>query len=287
VLTVGAQQGMIQVGKERGAHMRRFVLAGFALTLFAGGAGAAERHHVLPSPYQEKETELRVLLPDRMRADTAYPAVYILPLLPIGSPKSARYGDGFDEVRRHDLHNKYDAIFISPDMHTHPWYADHPSLKDQRQESHVVGVVVPFVDAAYPVLTKPEGRYLIGMSASGWGAANLILRHPGVFGKAAIWDAPLMLAEPRWNILRQLGNRAAFDLHRFDRLVSAAKAKPQQIILVGCFQFCDFHKQAEAVMQREAIPHTVGVTTPRPHLWTSDWLPAAAEALFGARVASR
>ena len=36
----------------------------------------------------------------------------------------------------------------------------------------------------------------IGFSKSGWGAFSLLLRHPEVFGRAAAWDAPLMLEQP-------------------------------------------------------------------------------------------
>jgi hypothetical protein len=41
------------------------------------------------------------------------------------------------------------------------------------------------------------GLLLLGFSKSGWGALfSLLLRHPDVFGKAAAWDAPLVMDSP-------------------------------------------------------------------------------------------
>ena len=54
-------------------------------------------------------------------------------------------------------------------------------------------VVVPFVEKSYPVPAKCDSRLLLGFSKSGWGAWSLLLRHPDVFGRAAAWDAPLMM----------------------------------------------------------------------------------------------
>ena len=64
------------------------------------------------------------------------------------------------------------------------------------QEKYLLEDVLPLVEGSYPVETGPDGRLLVGFSKSGWGAWSLLLRHPGVFGKAAAWDAPLMQDAP-------------------------------------------------------------------------------------------
>ena len=85
---------------------------------------------------------------------------------------------------------------MAPTFSHLPWYADHPTDPDIRQESYLLEVVIPFIEANYPARADRRGRLLLGFSKSGWGAYSLLLRHPDVFGKAAAWDAPLMMSEP-------------------------------------------------------------------------------------------
>ena len=62
--------------------------------------------------------------------------------------------------------------------------------------SVALGECMGVVGAFNPVQTVPAGRLLLGFSKSGWGAFSLLLRHPDVFGRAAAWDAPLMMNKP-------------------------------------------------------------------------------------------
>jgi hypothetical protein len=82
---------------------------------------------------------------------------------------------------------------VAPTFSHLPWYADHPTDKEIRQETYLLRVVLPLVERTYPVQSQLEGRLLIGFSKSGFGAWTLLLRHPEVFGRAAAWDAPLMM----------------------------------------------------------------------------------------------
>ncbi len=100
------------------------------------------------------------------------------------------------EVKKLDLHNKIGVIFVVPTFSHLPWYADHPTKPEVRQETYFVKVVVPFIDKTYPVKAEAAGRLLLGFSKSGWGAWSLLLRHPDLFSKAAAWDAPLMMDKP-------------------------------------------------------------------------------------------
>ncbi len=147
--------------------------------------------HSVRSPYQAGETEIRVLLPDGWEeANRLYPVVYVLP---VEARNERRYGDSLLEVKRHGLHNEFQAIFVAPSFSHLPWYADHPSNPEIRQETYFLRVVVPWIEGRYPARTEPEGRLLLGFSKSGCGAWSLLLRHPDLFGKAAAWDAPLSL----------------------------------------------------------------------------------------------
>lgn len=161
--------------------------------------GPAERDkhgflvHTVKSPYQAGTTHIRVLLPDKLEKDKRYPVIFVLP---VEAGMENRFGDGLVEIQRRDLHNKYQAIFVAPTFSHLPWYADHPSKADIRQETYLLQVVLPFVEKTYPVIPGSRGRLLLGFSKSGWGAFSLLLRHSTLFGKAAAWDAPLMMLEP-------------------------------------------------------------------------------------------
>lgn len=197
----------------------RFLLLALCISLAAQRpAAAAEpwQTYQLPSRFQEKTTKVRVLLPGDFDANKRYRLSTSCRSLVDGDERATRFGDGLEEIEALDLNDIYDAIFVAPSFTRHPWYSDHHTRIDIRQESHLLNVVVPFIDANYPVVPGREGRLLMGFSASGWGAAGLALRNPGVFARAAVWDAPLMQDTPRWSMLTVLGNRENFEYHRVE-----------------------------------------------------------------------
>jgi enterochelin esterase-like enzyme len=55
-------------------------------------------------------------------------------------------------------------------------------------ESYVVDDVVPWVDAHLSTLRGPQGRALEGLCAGGFGAVDIGLRHPGMFGTLGSWE---------------------------------------------------------------------------------------------------
>ena len=54
-------------------------------------------------------------------------------------------------------------------------------------EDYVVQDVVPWVDANLPAIPTARGRALEGLSAGGFGAVDIGLRHPGLFGTLGSW----------------------------------------------------------------------------------------------------
>src|SRR5262249_36502177 len=99
--------------------------------------------HEVRSPYQAGATQIRVLLPDKVEERQRYPVVFVLP---VEAGQESRYGDGLLEVKKHDLHNKLRAVFVAPTFSHLPWYADHPTKADTRQETYFLKVVVPFIE---------------------------------------------------------------------------------------------------------------------------------------------
>jgi len=55
-------------------------------------------------------------------------------------------------------------------------------------ESFVIQNVVPWVDAHLSTVRGPQGRALEGLCAGGFGAIDIGLRHPGVFGTLGSWE---------------------------------------------------------------------------------------------------
>lgn len=71
-------------------------------------------------------------------------------------------------------------------------------------ESYLVDGVVPWVDAHLPTVATSAGRTLAGLSAGGFGAVDIALRTPTLFGRVESWsgyftplrDGPFRRASP-------------------------------------------------------------------------------------------
>jgi esterase/lipase superfamily enzyme len=237
--------------------------------------------HTVASEYQSGTTEIRVLLPDKRAKGARYPVVYVLP---VEARDENHYGDGLLEVRRHDLHNARSAIFVAPTFSDLPWYADHPSNPEIRQETYFLKVVVPFVESRYPARAERDGRLLLGFSKSGWGAWSLLLRHPDVFGKAAAWDAPMMLDRPGlYGSGPIFGTTENFEHYQITKLLDRRASQlrdRERLILLGYGNFRREHEAVHAFMRDRAIPHVFEDGPKREHRWESGWVPEAVKRLI-------
>ena len=237
--------------------------------------------HTVESPYQPDKTEIRVLVPGEMAKGKQLPVIYVLPVEP---HRENRFGDGLVEVRKHDLHNKHRVIFVAPTFAQLPWYADHPCDASIRQESLFVKVVVPFVEKTYPASTNRADRRLLGFSKSGWGAWSLLVRHPEMFGRAAAWDAPLMMSE-----IGLYGNRDILGSHEkflqyspaeLLRSPAASLREHKRFVLTGYGNFREHHRQAHTLLDELNIPHVYRDGPQREHNWHSGWVTEAVDLLM-------
>lgn len=238
--------------------------------------------HKIDSPYQAGQTEIRVLLPDQMEEGKQYPVIYVLP---VEAGQESRYGDGLLEVQKHKLHNQHQAIFVAPTFSQLPWYADHPTKPEIRQETYFTKVVVPFVEKTYPASKEAEDRLLLGFSKSGWGAWTLLLRHPQTFGRAAAWDAPLMMSEiGKYGNGPVFGTQENFEKYRpADMLREKAEhlRGEKRLILTGYGNFREHHQQTHNLLDGLKIPHEYQDGPTRKHDWHSGWVTEAVELLIG------
>jgi hypothetical protein len=241
--------------------------------------------HVVESDYQDKPTTIRVLLPGKMEQGRRYRVLYVLP---VEAGNEKRFGDGLLEVKKLGLPDRYGLICVQPTFARLPWYADHPTDPKIRQESYFLKVVVPFVEEKYPALARPEGRLLLGFSKSGWGAFSLLLRHPDVFGKAAAWDAPLMMDAPgKYGSGEIFGTKDNFEHYRVIRLLEAKAGKlgdGKRLAVLGYGGFRADHKAVHALMEQGKVEHEYADGPPRKHDWHSGWVAEAVEFLVKPRT---
>lgn len=239
--------------------------------------------HRVESAYQRGATEIKVLLPDNIEKQVRRRVMYVLP---VEAENGTRWGNSLAEVQKLKLHNRFGLIVVAPTFSDLPWYADHPAMTKVRQETYFVKVVVPFIDRAYPTIASAEGRWLLGFSKSGWGAWSLLLRHPNTFGKAAAWDAPMMMDSPdRFGMKEIVGTQENFDRYRITSLLrgSAADLAGQlpRLILSGYGNFRSDHERLHAWMGQQRIPHLYRDGPQREHAWGSGWMSEAVELMAG------
>jgi S-formylglutathione hydrolase FrmB len=232
--------------------------------------------HAAQSHYQAGKTEIRVLLPDRLEKGKRYSVIYVLP---VEARNESHYGDGLLEVKKHDLANQHRAVFVAPTFSHLPRYADHPSKADIRQETYFLKVVLPLIEKKYPVNAEASGRLLLGFRKSGWGAFSLLLRHPEFFGKAAAWDAPLMMDQPnRYGMGEIFGTQENFEKYQITKLLERRAdelREGKRLILLGYGNFRDHHQKAHAVMDKLKISHDYRDGPAPKHEWSSGWVPEA------------
>lgn len=261
-----------------------FIIACFLLAFFSTAVRAdvdpkpkidehGFRCHRVECEYQSGPTEIKVLLPDRMEPGKRYPVVYVLP---VEAKNGKTFGNGLAEIKKRDLHNKLGVICVEITFSHLPWYADHPSDPKIRQESYFLKVVLPFVEENYPAIKERSGRLLLGFSKSGYGAISLLLRHPDIFGKAAAWDAPLMMAAPnRFGMEGIYGNQENFEKYRLTKLLEAGAkelGKSPRLALLGYDNFREHHKEAHALLDKLGIAHEYRDEKKSPHTWHSGWV---------------
>jgi S-formylglutathione hydrolase FrmB len=99
------------------------------------------------------------------------------------------------------LHDRFDAliargcaemILVMPDCFTRfggSQYINSGALG--RYEDHVIGELVPFIDARYRTRPGPSSRGVMGKSSGGYGALVLAMRHSDVFGALACHSGDL------------------------------------------------------------------------------------------------
>ncbi len=250
---------------------------------FAQNRAHGIRSYRIHSPFQADSTTVRVLLPDNYDVDRLFRVLYVLP---VKENNDHKYGDGLEEIRKYDFHNRHELICVAPEFTTLPWYVNHPSDSSRQDEDHFLQTVLPFIEDHFSAMPTKEGRLLIGFSKSGWGAFTLLLRHPLVFEKAAGWDigarvdlGPMDKRTRHERILEIFGGATNFEKYRISTLLKTQGdlLGPEERLFyyntggVRASAGLEMHR----LMLALEIPHRYLFETKRKHRWNSGWIPQA------------
>jgi len=180
-------------------------LAGFA-PVSAGPDGGTVWQGRIPNAAVAWDTRASaVYLPPRYDPSRRYPVVYLLHGMrgsPSGFWDSLRLADVADGLIATGQTAPFIAVMPVAGPLVHPGRGEWAGV----WEDYVVRDVVPWVDAHLPTLPGARNRALEGLSAGGYGAIDIGLRHPGLFGMLGSWggyfapvfrDGPFAHATPR------------------------------------------------------------------------------------------
>jgi enterochelin esterase-like enzyme len=191
---------------------------------------------------------------------TRYPVVYLLHGLPAGA--SGYLGVGFVEQALDATGSP--AILVAPqgstDSKTDPEYLD--SGPGNRWDTAITNELVHAVDARFRTIASRTGRALVGVSAGGYGAMHLTLKHLNLFAAVESWSGYFHPTDPTGTKRLDLGSAAAnagADVHR---QLQANRArlrvlKPFIAFYVGQddTRFRAENQQLNLELSRAGIPH--------------------------------
>ncbi len=229
--------------------------------------------HRVSCPWQTDKTLIRVLVPTDLKERETLRVLFVLP---VEGDEGKRWGNGLEEIRKLKLHDRHRLVCVAPTFAQLPWYADHPTDTEIAQETYLLKAIVPAIERLYSTSGKSPDRLLLGFSKSGWGAVTLLLRHPDVFGKAAAWDAPLMMdTSGKYGSGPIFGTQENFAHYQVSSLLNERKTEltgPPRLFHLGYDNFRDHHVRFEALLNELNVPHVHQDGPKLPHHWNSGWV---------------
>jgi len=174
-------------GHGSAAAARATILPPSFVQLESGPSGGTIWQGVIPNRFVAGATRVSIVyLPPMVTTAKRYPVLYVLHGLP-GSPYSISNGLRFAEIADRVIASRRVRPFIAvmpvagstgryKGEWTGPW------------EDFVVHGVVSWVDRHLPTIASASGRAIAGVSAGGYGAVDIGVRHPRVFGTLEAWS---------------------------------------------------------------------------------------------------
>jgi enterochelin esterase-like enzyme len=152
-----------------------------------GPAGGTVWQGLIPDPAVPAARRLTIVyLPPGVSPTGRYPVLYLLHGFR-GSPYVYPFGLRFATVADRAIESNAVRPFIAvapPAGVTARFDGEWTGV----WENYVVQNVVPWVDSHLPVLRARQGRAIAGLSAGGYGAVDIGLRHPDLFQTLESWS---------------------------------------------------------------------------------------------------
>jgi S-formylglutathione hydrolase FrmB len=162
------------------------LLSAFVLPGFTNAATEPSGGQLLQGTFPGTARPGYVYLPPSFDPTTRYSVVYLLHGMP-GSP--SEYTNGTELGTFADA--QIAAGTVRPFIAVIPAAGPDPTYNGEwagQWAAALVNRVVPWVDANLPTIATPAGRVLAGLSAGGYGAFDIALRHPSLFGAVESWS---------------------------------------------------------------------------------------------------
>jgi cytochrome c2 len=229
---------------------------------------------------------VRVLIPQNPAAGAPHNFLYALPVE--NGLTGLSLGDGLNELESLDVEDRYNATIIEPIFPMYSWYADNPTDATIDYETFVSTILPQWVDSHFST-TGDEKNLLIGFSKSGYGAVDLLLKHPSVFDAAAAFDFPADMTTYNGlgsSTANDYGTQANFQNNyeldkSFIDTYEAPFTTQDRIWISGgplyASQVADFNK----LLTSQGVMDTLSTTeTNDVHSWTGGWVSNAVTGLY-------
>jgi S-formylglutathione hydrolase FrmB len=256
--------------------------AGFQVS-YQSASGGIQTYDIVSANDGYGPQVVRVLQPSHPAAGVAHNFMIVLPVEPgLGTT----YGNGLATVQALDAQDQYNLTVVEPTFKFYPWYANSSSDPNVQYETFVTQELVPWVKQ-HLATTGKEQVWLLGFSKSGFGAQDLILKHPEVFTLAAAWDFPANMSsyDQYDGTVTNYGTDANFQAsYRLTAAFVQAHAAPFQSsnrIWIGGYSLYQQDMSAyDKLLTAAGIEHSTENPTPAAQSWDSGWVPQAIAALY-------
>jgi enterochelin esterase-like enzyme len=167
-------------------HVLAAAATALAISGFTQLAPAPDGGRILTGTIPGTPRRSCIYVPPGFDPKRRYPVVYLLHGLP-GSPTEYVFGARLGEFADAGIASGRLRPFIAvmpPAGRTSSYGGEWAG----RWARELVDDVVPWVDSTFPTIASARGRIVAGLSAGGYGAIDIALRHPRVFGTVESWS---------------------------------------------------------------------------------------------------
>ena len=230
---------------------------------------------------------VRVLTPQHPSTNYPHTFLYALPVEP--GLTGLQLGSGLNELENLDVQDRYNATIIEPIFPMLSWYADNPNDATIDYETFVADILPQWVDSHFST-TGNEKNLIIGFSKSGYGALDLLFKHPTVFDAAAAFDFPADMKSYTSlgsSTANNYGTQANFqDNYELDQsFINAYKAPfttQDRLWISEGPLFKQDVGDFDHLLTSQGVMHTLSTTeTNDAHSWTGGWVSNAVAGLYG------